>query len=350
MTRYMPLLKARQGELFALADLQLATRRGVLPLLDVVPSDAADPESVKDSCRKTVERLAKAWTDPVLLDGGLLDLTLDLGGARGPVFELAEHARAAGLQAIPVLRVSDGVLARTDAAAACATDGRGLGIRLEGDDLYEEDPDDLVESVADVLEQVGVNRGEADLVLDVGVVDGEVDAKRAARVVLPILRGLPALEDYRSVTVAGGAFPKDLSGFAPWSLGRRARFDAVLYDRIVSRKLPRTPDFGDYAVTHPILQTGAAFAPPPQLRYTVEAEWLVLKGSRNDERGHAQFFDICEQVRELPEFAGPALGNADARIADPRSYGKGNGSTWRQVATTHHLDLVVRRLATLGEP
>src|SRR4051812_34116380 len=87
-------------------------------------------------------------------------------------------------------------------------------------------------------------------------------ARFAARLVLPVLRGLPNLTRYRSITVAGGAFPQDLSDFAPWKLGRRPRFDAVLYDRVISRDLSRMPDFGDYAVTHPTLQTGGPFRLP----------------------------------------------------------------------------------------
>lgn len=305
---------------------------------------------VIDDCRKSVERLVKSWQSPVLLDGGLLDLSLHLQGhARGPVFELMEHARAARVPAIPVLRLGDDVLARIDAAAACAQSPHGLAIRLVGEDLDEE-PDDLDDNLDTLLGEVGVRRGETDLLLDAGAVDGDLAVRGGARIVLSLLRGLSSVQDWRSVTVIGGAFPEDLSAFQAWQVGRRPRFDAALYDQVMSKRLPRAPDFGDYGVAHPSFKTGGPFAPPPQLRYTVAGDWLVVKGRRNDPRGNNQFYDVCDVIRQQPEFSGAALGTADARIADPRASGPGNGSTWRQVSTTHHLDLVVRRLATLGEP
>jgi hypothetical protein len=350
VTRYVPVLKGRQGEFNALAEVQLATRRGMMPLLEVVPADPADPLGVIDDCRKAVEKLAKVWQAPVLLDGGLLDLSLDLRlDARGPLWELSEHARAALLPAVPVLRLGDDILARTDAAAACEQDGNGLCVRMVEQDLDEE-PDDLDQALDDLLRQVGVGRADTDLLLDTGAVDGDLAVRGGARIVLSLLRSLASLQDWRSVTVVGGAFPEDLSGFQPWVLGRRPRFDASLYDRVMSKRLPRDPDYGDYAVAHPLLRTGQPFAPPPQLRYTTASDWLVLKGRRNDPRGYNQFFDVCDVVSGQPEFSGPELGIADVRIAAPRDHGPGNGSTWRQVSTTHHLDLVVSRLASLGEP
>jgi hypothetical protein len=350
MTRYMPILKGRQGEFNALAELKTVTRVGTLPVLEVVPADPTDPAGVVNDCRKTVEKIAKSWSGPILLDGGLLDLSLHLNDqARGPLWELAMHARAVGIAAIPVLRLGDDILARTDAAVACTQDKRGLGIRLVGADLDEE-PEDLDESLDRLLEQVGVARGDADLILDVGSIDGELAVRGGARIILSLLRTLASLEDWRSITVAGGAFPEDLTTFEAWKIGRRPRFDAALYDQITSKRLSRVPDYGDYAVAHPVLRTGAPFAPPPQLRYTTASEWLVLKGRRNDPRGHHQFWEVCDVIARQPEFAGAALGTADARIADARAYGPGNGSTWRQLGTTHHLDLVVSRLANLGEP
>jgi Beta protein len=350
VTRYVPVLKGRQGELNALAQVQLATRREMLPLLEVVPADPTDPLGVVDDCRKAVEKLAKSWQEPVLLDGGLLDLSLDLqGNARGPLWELTEHARAALLPAVPVLRLADDVLARTDAAAACEQDGNGVCVRLVEQDLDEE-PDDLELALDDLLRQVGITRTNTDLVLDAGAVDGDLAVRGVARIVRSLLRELASAQDWRSVTVIAGAFPEDLSAFQPWVIGRRPRFDAALYDQIMSKRLPRVPGYGDYAAAHPLLTTGQPFASLPQLRYTAASDWLVLKGRRNDPRGHNQFFDICDAISEQPEFAGPGLGTADTRIAAPRSYGPGNWSTWSQVSTTHHLDLVVSRLATLGEP
>ncbi len=350
MTRYVPILKGRQGEFNGLSDVQLKTKPGLLPLLELVPADPSDVDSVKDACRKGVDKLARFWAGPILLDTGLFDLSLDLyGSSRGPLWEAAEHARAVGLHAVPVLHLGDPILARTDTAAACAVDNTGLCLRLSDEDMSE-DADDVNEAIDALLLEVGVVPADTDLVLDGSFVDGDLDVKRTTIAIRGLLRQLDHIDEWRSITVASGAFPEDLSGFQAWHVGRRPRFDAALYDRVLSKSLPRIPDYGDYAIAHPAFQAGGAFPPPPQLRYTVAEDWLVLKGSRNDPRSNAQFYDVCDQIATHPEFAGSGLGNADARIADPRAHGVGNGTTWRQIGTTHHLDLVATRLATLGEP
>jgi hypothetical protein len=350
MTRYMPVLKGRQGEFNTLAEIQPRTRREILPLLEVVPSDPGDPETILDDCKKATERLAKSWMEPVLLDGGLLDLSLDLrGNARGPLWELADYARSLNLPAAPVLRLDDDLLARTDASAVCARDGRGVAIRLTEQDLDEE-PEDLDVAFDQLLAMIGVTRASTDLLLDAAFVDGDLAVRGGARIIVSLLRGLEKIEEWRSVTVVVGAFPEDLSGFQPWKIGRRPRFDAALYDQVTEKRLPRTPDYGDYGVAHPILKTGQPFAPPPQLRYAAASEWLILKGRRNDPRGNAQFYEVCDTISKQPEFAGALLGAADARIGASQESGPGNGTTWRQISTTHHLDLVTSRLANLGEP
>lgn len=141
--RYVPILKGRQGELDALRQVQLRTRRAMVPLLEVVPRDESEePAAVVQACQRTVGKLAERYRHPIMLDGGHFDLDQDLGEGVGVVGLLAERARAASLVAQPVLRLDDPPRARREAAAAHAVDGRGLTVRLIGEDL-EEGSDDL---------------------------------------------------------------------------------------------------------------------------------------------------------------------------------------------------------------
>ena len=226
---------------------------------------------------------------------------------------------------------------------------RGIAIRLGTVDL-DEDSEDIEDALTELLNALHVERQDVDLILDLGAVNGDLSVRAGARLLADALRGLSAVDEWRNVIITGGAFPSDLSAFEPWTLGEAPRYDATLYDYLLQRRrLPRIPTFGDYAVTHPVL-SGLPYRASPQLRYCVADRWLVLKGRLNDPRGHEQFFEICERIAAHPEFVGAALGNADARIANPRSMGPGNAATWREVGTTHHLDFVVRRITTLGEP
>lgn len=347
---YVPVLKGRQGEFAALAEVQLSTRQRVLPLVEIIPGPADDPADLKSLINHTARKL-KVWAgDRLLLDAGLLPTDVVVDGRSGALGCAVSAAVGELVDATPVVRLNDEDLAFKDAAAAHAEHGNGIAVRLNAEDL-DEDSEDIDESLSALLAKLGVTRRNVDLILDLGVVDGDPAVRVLSRLAADALRGLTAIEEWRQVVVAAGAFPSDLSTFGPWTIGEPIRYDAALYDRLLQRKrIDRMPVFGDYAIAHPLLANGPAFPPAPQLRYTVADRWLTLKGARNDPRGHEQFYEVCATIARHPEFVGPGLGRADARIADPTRHGPGNGSTWRQIGTTHHLDYVVQRLTTLGEP
>jgi hypothetical protein len=350
MTRYVPILKGRQGELIALQDIGPVARRAMVPLVEVVPpAEDVGVDAVDKACTDIAKKLADRYSGwPLMLDAGLFDLAQEYR-SQTVVGLLADWARSTGLDAQPVVRLDDPAPAIADAGRAHEQDGRGLSIRLLSDDL-DEDAEDVDEAVAAVLSRAGVARTDVDLLLDLGAVDGDIAVRGGASLVRALLRGLDAVDEWRSVTVAAGGFPIDLSQFTARVVGERPRFDAQLFDAVRSKRLPREVDYGDYAIAHPVLATGPGYPPPPQLRYTVADNWLVLKGRRNDPQGNAQFHWICDTIAARPDFAGARLGRADEFIAAGAPGKGGNGSTWRALGTTHHLDFVAARLTTMNEP
>lgn len=353
MTRrpYVPILKGKAGELAALKDVQPATWDVMSPLVEVVPpSDEPDAAAMEKACGKLVGTVFAAYQGvPVMLDAGLLDLSVPLAGGRSAVGLLADEARENHVVALPVLRLDDPPLAIRDAAAAHARDDAGVVVRLLSDDL-DEDPEDVEKQLNDILDHMGLSPESTDLLLDLGAVEGDIAVRGGARMAVSLLRELDSLDQWRTVIVAAGAFPVDLSQFSAWKLGEQARFDAQVFDRVTRRPPREDIRYADYAITHPLLSSGPQFAPPPQLRYTTAERWLVLKGSKRDPRGNSQFQEICLEVAAHPDFTGAALGKADQRIAAGSPEGPGNGATWRAVGTTHHLDLVAARFTNLGEP
>lgn len=348
--RYVPILKGRQGEFDALRDVQESTRQAMVPLIEVVPR-SEDPtiDEVNRACTNTAEQLADGYTGhPLMLDAGLFDLSVEHTGQTA-VGVLAAWARSVGLDAQPVVRLSDPSAAHRDAGRAHQADGRGLTIRLTGDDI-DEDAEDVDAALEALLQAASAGRQDVDLLLDLGAIEGDIAVRGGASLVRALLRGLDRVEAWRSVTVAAGAFPVDLSQFTADTVGERPRYDAQLFDSVRSKKLPRDVDFGDYAIAHPAPISGGRYLPAPQLRYTTAEHWLVLKGRRNVPEGNAQFQRICERIAQRPDFVGARLGRADARIAAGSPQGTGNATTWRAIGTTHHLDYVTARLTTLGEP
>jgi len=350
---YAPVLKGRQGEFGALSLIQSTTRQHTLPILEIVPGPPDETERAAQ-LRSVIERAAvklKVWGGSrLLLDAGFLATDVVLRDSFGAVGYSIDAAIEQGVDATPVVRLDDEPRSHRDAATLHAETRRGIAVRLGAGDL-DEDPEDIDAALTELLRNLGAVPRDVDLVLDLGVVNGDLSVRAGSRLIADALRGLEAIDEWRNVIVAAGAFPADLSAYSAWTLGEPPRYDAMLYDHLRQRRrLPRVPVFGDYAVANPVLVTGLPHRVPPQLRYTVADRWLVLKGRLNDPRGHEQFYDVCDVIAKHPDFAGAALGNADARIANPRAKGPGNAATWREIGTTHHLDYLVQRITTLGEP
>lgn len=364
--RYVPILKGKQGELKALRLCHDTTIRGLTPLLEVVPWEPDETDLGQDEreVARTIKKFADAWPATrgrLLVDASDVEREPDIE-VPDPVsleVRIIDGLREAGTPAEPVVRVSvlDTYL---DQIAHCVERHEsGAAIRITAEDL-----DDVVTPLGDLVERttsrLSLSAERVDMIMDFGAVQddgGMAMAARLARFVLPQLASQP----WRTFVLASGAFPANLGEVPPYSIGELPRRDAQLWRSLSSFQLGHGLDFGDYAVTHPLLPLGAAFAAPPQLRYTVDDHWLAIKGRRQDRRGHEQFFDICAGLlaRLGAGAAGPDDSWGDEYIHDAAAMsaglpdplrGTGNAATWRAIATSHHLAYVVRRLAEEGAP
>jgi Beta protein len=347
--RYVPVLKGRPAELAALGQVATdVTVPGTVPLIEFVPPATDEPEAIRRSIDWIVRRLDMFWPHrPILVDPSYLS-PIDLGLGQGPLSVAASDLETRGIPVTPVSRLNDATQNFDDVRSLDKRYGRGVCLRLAGEDL-DQDPADVTDQVRRVLHHIGIGTEHLDLILDLGTVD-QASIRGSARLARLLLASLSDVEKWRSLTLTSGAFPLDLSELPPWTLGERRRADTDVWVEVIRGRVPRRPDFGDYAVAYPRMVTGTAYSPPPELRYATAENWLVLKGSRRDLRGAEQFYDICDNIAAHPNFAGRELGRADARIADPRQEAPGDAITWQQLATTHHLDFVTRRIADLGEP
>lgn len=206
--------------------------------------------------------------------------------------------------------------------------------------------------ISDELPQfMGIGRADADLVLDFGSVVGVAPAiltqmERAA------LTGLQNLAAWRSLTVAAGSFPPDLSQLNQGQWNRLRRIAWRAWRAVVTgTHLPRLSSFADYAVGDPALPyTGIAnFA--ANLRYSAGDEFFVWRGHSvsHHQQGYAQMFAICANLVAQPEYAGAAFSQGDAEIQQRAATvgSPGNPELWRRWATNHYLELVVSQVASL---
>lgn len=345
---YTPILKGKGGEFEALAHLDRALAGELRPLIEAVPTGQATDLDVSALVRK----LLVAWP---LGEAVAVDLNYYLGSddQADRWRRLLEEARYHQVKVVPVAHFDDGSDTLAALRDAMDVDARGCCLRVDAPHL-EEDPGDLGAWMSDLLAQLHAGPKDIDLVLDCGALaNSEAVAWASARASVH-LENLPWLERWRTVVVAGGGFPKNLSGVKAWTATPLRRREVDLWGALSQRRhfFPRQPSFGDYGVGYPPHTEPVPARPPPNVRYAVDGEWRIVRGTKNDPRGNEQYREICKLVADWPEhqISQQCWGDASiASVAEGR-LGPGNPLKWRAYSTSRHLDYVRSKLATLGEP
>lgn len=338
---YVPVLKGKRAEFPALQHLK--STKGVTPLIEAVPSAPAE---------FVPKKMSKAWPadtpyfiDLVFFDDEEMEADEANGHALSKCFAEVVKKKQHAIPVTGIARSPAYQMALRDVASA-----HGYAIRLVPDDF--EDEEEVAEAIDSLVKLVGVKRSEIDLIVDANTVAGDgastIRQKHSAN-----LEMVPTIDKWRTVTVVAGAFPKGLAPLTRDAWNTVARGDWHGWRRLVTGKLRprRLPAFGDYAIAHPDLPPTGRATILAQLRYSTEDSFLVWKG--NNVFKHAkkfkQFFDICADLIDRPEYRGADFSDGDQQISETAANrdSPGNAETWRRIGTNHHIETVMDQISNL---
>jgi hypothetical protein len=359
---YVPILKAKAGELKALKEAAPDVRAGFSPLLeimDVAPkyvegeddpvpskSDEAHIKTVADNIAKAVGSEQRFFADGVYCEQ--MDALAD---GREPMAALMDYFREAKLKVVPVTGL-DRVKEYNDAVkSAIESDGRGLCLRLQESDL---ESDDLEKQVESALKHFGLPPKRVDLLVDYG------PAITPRSAIVPLINTLPFLTDWRTFTVSACSFPTNMAGFAQYSVAEIPREEWLnwTYLRSRSEKAKRMPTFSDYTINHPEVSEidPREMRMSCNIRYTWTTTYVVAKGEvvprRSDKDTRApskeQYPRLAQMIMEHKAWQGGDFSWGDDYIQKcARKECVGGGREWRAVGTSHHVAFVVKQLASL---
>ncbi|MFJ8670660.1 beta family protein [Streptomyces sp. NPDC093589] len=347
---YVPILKGKAGELSALEHVTPAVRSYIRPVLELVP----DPD-VRDVLETFCDRAMDAVPHGTVLtvDSGALPTARVLeGDAGGPMARLSESLGLRDVAMCPVVRHTDQGAALTEAVRATRAHQRGACLRVS---LAADSPEGLPHhaQIRRLLKALRLEPEEVDLLIDTGAVDSTTARDRLADRAVVALQALAPWR-WRHECVAAGAFPVNLSGFPRGQATPVTRRDAQLWQRVVKGYGGRSPDFGDFGVTHPRMPVRSRGTPDPNMRYTTPDDWQVFVYPRV-RSGNDDFFVLSADLVDSPYW--PATGArtswGDARLhecAHRQRPKAGGGTQWRAWATSHHLAVVSSNLAHFGHP
>jgi len=362
---YIPVLRWKKAERDALAGLDVKIRENITPLFELImpapKRDKGDYNKIlsdskavlQNNLPSTVEELNKccpidssAFVDVHLIDGELRATTLKqilddaLASAHATLIPVTHI--------IPVVSTDADMATRKVAINYASSSNNGLCIRI---DRYNLDDENLAQVISDFVAQNELDISKTDLLIDLGVVSESDDAKSVSAQ----LAKLPSLNNWRTVILSGGAFPRDLSEFEKHSHNQVIRHDWRVWNALRNTDLPRKPLYSDYVIQHPIFygqipgtNTSAS------VRYADEKQWEISRGEglRNKNgAGHQQYPALAQLIVGQNYFKGADYSAGDKYIAERAtdSTKTGNPTTWLKAGLNHHLTLTTKQIATSGE-
>jgi hypothetical protein len=251
---YVPILKWKMGEYQALQRLSAPVKDGLTPLLEIPPvgfdfETGTHKESADDHLGDFGRRLKSKWqARPCFVDLKFLPAHTRMAGGRHYVEAVFEAARVEGCAATPAVSFANDVAFIAAVGAVIRLDQRGVCLRLGMSDF---DRPALTSDINTLLRTLGVGWAEADLVIDLGT-PNYLPMTAYVRLMSVLMGLVPALNRWRTLTIAGTAYPSSIAQTVSPPFAILPRHEWVAYRSFVGTlgREVRIPTFGDYAVAH----------------------------------------------------------------------------------------------------
>ncbi len=359
---YVPILRWRAAEKGALQELESKDKTILTPLIELTMPQPKE-EGKKTPAELLQESISTLLKDapkiaPQLLkywgrERFFLDVQLVDGSVRAKILnrilndgKQLDVLMAPIVTVIPVIGFASDAQTTQIAVNIAKETGNGLCLRITESNFNKT----LASDLEAIISKNGLDVKSVDLVVDFKIVDEQTSPDLLCRKISLI----PHIEEWRTFTVASGAFPPDLSQFEKHNQYEILRLDWALWHRLLNN-LKRRPSFADYTIQHPIyLPRSSASNPSASIRYSLEDHWVVVKGEglRNPKGAGFRQYPALAQilVNQKNIFKGESFSFGDSYIAekgkDINTKNTGNPTTWLEAGINHHLTLAARQVAS----
>lgn len=346
---YVPVLKVKGGEKRALQRIPQIHQSRIVPLLEIVErkppkTRSAHLDTAFTNLAETVRPYSRCFLDA-------REIAADGQAGAADVFQRASDA---GIIFTPVT----GISRKADVVPALAHRANGLALRLT---RAEFEQGGLTRRINAFLSAHGLTPEQSDLIIELGAVE-DLIVEGIEALTDAFMAEVPDHQRWRTFTVSACAFPKSMGGVQRDSHAFVERADWVAWkNHLYGRRegLQRLPTFSDCAIQHPAgvenfdprtMQASAS------IRYTVEAEWLLIKGQGTKSKRPGEQFPALARKLVSGNFRSNFLGQghcsgcASMRAAADGAPKLGSLGVWRQLGTTHHISVVTQALASLPWP
>jgi Beta protein len=341
-SHYVPILKAKGGEFWALQNLKKSTRTLITPVLELVRFDPKR-HTFDSDLEKKIDSLFESWGNAPLY----FDVTHSVPKNSLPEAKSITAAfiqlRKHEMEAIPVTRLGYSPKFQEAVRKIIETDDAGLMVRLGADDLAVKDK--LTLALSNLRTFFGLQESEIDLMLDYGYRRPDEYEDLIQRQRLHLAK-IPNIHKWRSLMIASASFPGSIKGLphAEWVHLDRTEWKA--WEGVAfADTTTRIPSYSDYGAKNPA--PPGFGTPKPNLRYTLEERYLC----RRDDAKHVAMKAICKSLIKRSEYKGEEFSAGDKAIsvtaANQSSRGSGGGQQWTQWSANHHIEFVATQIQNL---
>lgn len=357
LRHYVPILRWKQAEQTALAQLYENDSICLTPLVELVPENFIhkDPKGrgTKLSSIEVINKVGKQiyqyWGErPLFIDLWLLSQSILNQGPNHFLTMLGQYANILKLSLIPVTGITRDKEYQLAVRTIISIYNQGACLRLALEDVKRPS---LADDINNLLSLLTISPELVDLIIDFKILDGSIPKLNT------LCKLIPSINRWRNFIVASGAFPENLSGLQKNDIHRIGRTDWTSWrDQTVSApSIPRKPIYSDYTIQHAIYlkrKGGAHYS--ASIRYTAGDCWVIMRGedvfNRNGpgfQQWPAQAILLCD----LPEYSTETFSEGDKYIKEMSLQFKqtGNIVTWLRAGFNHHMTFVVRQLASLSD-
>lgn len=354
---YIPCLRWKLGEYQAVSKLSSLSRDSIIPIIEI-PEEGYDFENRKN--RITLDehlelftsRIYKKWgvKNKCYIDLHHIPLSNLLANGKAAADFVFEDLTTKKINFTPVTRLNEPTFFIRTLTKFIENGQKKLCLRVNLDEFAEENFEIFV---GNLLEKYDLNFSNCDLILDLESINFD-PIELFSNLMTEVIKSKSKLNQWSSFGILGTSFPQNLAG-VPQGLSFLPRNEWIFYKNLIKNlKLNhiRIPNFGDYTINHPeILTIDPRFLKPKaNIRYTILDNWLISRGLNVRDHKYEQFRELCKLIIKSKYFCGEEFSFGDEYIYNC-AQGKvttGNLSTWRQVGTNHHIEMVVQDLSNLA--
>lgn len=350
---YIPCIKWKKGEYQALSKLKSESKKKIIPLIEI-PEIGFDFEERKEKktidkhLEKLADRIKKKWGKAFcFIDGKWLNLKERMKGGEHPIKYVFDDFRKNELNCIPVLSLSYDKNTREVINKIVQKDNNGLCLRITIEELSK---NTLKKQINELLEINKITKNQFDFLIDLAS-PNFYPISGFCKLIEMLIKKIPYIDNWRTYAIIGTAFPETMAGIK--GIEPLHRMEWILYksliDRLSSERI-RLPTFGDYCITHPkpIELDYRILSPSAKIQYTVDNDWLIIKGSSvKRKNGYYQYHDLCKKLIDSGYFLGSEFSEGDTYIVEcsEKKQSSGNLTTWKWVGTNHHIEKIIVDIA-----